>query len=172
MTGAQSMLVALAITLGALCGSGLRVVWTPSIPMGFYATEPLHVRLPTVGSYACLDPVHPRAPSVLREGLLYGELPRVWRNGMMKRVAAVAGDVVSLAEGSQGVAINGVTLPNSVSTERDSAGRRLPRPLYPVVLRSDEVWLASEHPQGFDSRYFGPVRIAALTCVGEPLWTW
>jgi type IV secretory pathway protease TraF len=68
------------------------------------------------------------------------------------------------------VLINGALLPASVARQGD--GPIQPYADLPRELASGELWLASLHEEGFDSRYFGPVQRAALSCVAEPVWTW
>ena len=151
--------------------AGVRIVTTPSVPMGLYATRALgEDEVPGVGAYVCLPPLSSEGPRALRQAFADGLLPSAWRTRpLLKRVSATAGDVVTYSEA--GVLVNGRALPSSVALRVDRQGNALPAPLYPQQLGPSEVWLASEHPRGFDSRYFGPVRVEALTCVGEPLWT-
>jgi type IV secretory pathway protease TraF len=69
------------------------------------------------------------------------------------------------------VLVNGQALPNSVRKPTDLEGKPLPSPAMPGSVPAGHVWLASTHPDGFDSRYLGPIDVRALTCVAEPLWT-
>jgi conjugative transfer signal peptidase TraF len=171
MISARAFLLCMAFgSLAALRASGLRLVTSPSVPMGVYATEGVPPSRMRVGGYALLEPESPHAPSLLRDGVRAGEFPRTWADGLMKRVAAREGDVIALVDGA--LAVNGAPLSHSRLRETDSTGRALPRPAFPVVLRRGEVWLASEHDDGFDSRYFGPVDERATSAVGRPLWTW
>lgn len=150
--------------------SGMRIVMTPSVPMGLYSTRALSPDVAVrVGDYVCLPPVGEASPMSLREAFRMAILPDEWRwRPFLKRVAAVEGDLVSY---DGGVRVNGRLLPASQAVEHDRHGRPLPHPTYPRRLAHGEVWLTSEHPRGFDSRYFGPVQRRALTCVGGPLWT-
>ena len=45
---------------------------------------------------------------------------------------------------------------NNPLVTHDSLGRPLPSPSRPSSLNENEIWLHSNHPQSFDSRYFGP----------------
>jgi conjugative transfer signal peptidase TraF len=122
-----------------------------------------------VGEYVCLPPLSETSPASLHAAFRDGILPQEWRDRpFLKRVAAVEGDVISY---DGGVRVNGRLLPASQAADHDRHGRALPHPAYPRRLARGEVWLTSEHPRGFDSRYFGPVKRDALTCVGGPLWT-
>ncbi len=86
-------------------------------------------------------------------------------------VLAVGGDVVELRP--EGIAVNGIPVPNSSVWSTDRLGRPLPHhPWGAYVLRADQVWLFSPyHPRSFDSRYYGPVHRSAICAVVEPIWT-
>ena len=77
----------------------------------------------------------------------------------LKRVAGLPGDVVGTWQNGL-IHINGGIIPNSVPLSMDRAGRLLKAFHLPVILASDEVWLLSDSPRGFDSRYLGPAQIA------------
>lgn len=167
-------LAGVVVALGAsgAYAAGLRVVVTPSVPEGLYLARPRST--PRVGEYACFEPGGLDAPAVLRLELASGHLPRFWyRSQLMKRVGAVRGDTVSVVRRHDGdhVAVNGTVLPSSRVHARDGVGHALPRARLPVTLEAGEVWLTSQHSRGYDSRYFGPVRVAALRCAARPLWT-
>lgn len=151
---------ALPCVLGA---AGLRVVLTGSVPPGLYETREL-LGAPQRGQYVCVEARAATAPEVLRFG----------HDGfavLLKRVDGVPGDRIE--QTSTGlIAVNGRPLALSKRLVADSEGAPLPHPALPVTLGAGQVWLMSEHARGFDSRYFGPISIAALSCVGEPLWTW
>ena len=75
---------------------------------------------------------------------------------LLKRVVAVEGDEVRVTD--YGVEVNGKTVPNSKPFDLASNGRALPHLRGIFFLRSGETWVAGEHPNSFDSRYFGPVK--------------
>ena len=77
----------------------------------------------------------------------------------MKKVAGLHGDTVELADNSL-ILINGVPFPNSAPLSQDRAGRFLRAFTLPVILASDEVWLLSDSPLGFDSRYLGMAKLS------------
>jgi len=94
---------------------------------------------------------------VPHKSVIYGACP----DGSMplvKRKVGVAGDVVYVTD--DGVSVNGMHLPNSRPLDLDSKGKDLPHLRGEFTLQNGEVWTAGEHPQSFDSRYFGPVRIS------------
>ena len=76
----------------------------------------------------------------------------------LKRVAGLPGDTVEAGE-YELIRVAGEVVPNSAPLSADRAGRPLKAFQLPVTLASDEVWLLSDSPRGFDSRYLGPARI-------------
>jgi conjugative transfer signal peptidase TraF len=165
------------VALGAVAAlrlfaaAGALVVHTPSVPVGLYWRHAT-AAAPARGSYVCIEAVGPAAPAMLRSGVASGTLPQAWRSEpLVKRVAAVAGDVVSY-DPARGVLVNGEVWPLSRVRSRDKTGRALTSATFPQTLEAGEVWLASEHELGYDSRYFGPVPVKALGCEARPVWTW
>lgn len=88
-----------------------------------------------------------------------------------KGVAAIAGDVVELS--SSGLSVNGRVLPNTRRLVTDHRGRDLPHvPDGRYVVRLDQVWIVSTYSaRSFDSRYFGPLSIAAVVNRVRPIIT-
>ena len=77
----------------------------------------------------------------------------------LKKVAGLHGDRIEL--GNNGlILINGVPFPNSAPLSHDMSGRFLRAFTLPVTLTSDEVWLLSDSPLGFDSRYLGTAKLS------------
>ena len=77
----------------------------------------------------------------------------------LKKVVGLHGDRITL--GNNGlIFINGVPFPNSAPLSHDRAGRFLRAFTLPVTLASDEVWLLSDSPLGFDSRYLGMAKLS------------
>ena len=74
----------------------------------------------------------------------------------LKRVAGLPGDIIEAGEYGL-LRINGRLIPNSAPLSADRAGRPLKAYPLPTRLASDEIWLLSDSPRGFDSRYLGPV---------------
>ena len=76
----------------------------------------------------------------------------------LKKVAGLSGDLIE--HGDDGlIKINGVSFPNSAPLSHDRGGRFLKAFPLPVTLAYDEVWLMSDSPFGFDSRYLGTAQI-------------
>ena len=76
----------------------------------------------------------------------------------LKRVAGLPRDVVGACESGL-IRVNGGIVPNSAPLSADRAGRSLRAFHLPIILAPDEVWLLSDSPRGFDSRYLGTARI-------------
>jgi conjugative transfer signal peptidase TraF len=85
---------------------------------------------------------------------------------LIKPVRAIAGDVVCRFGG--GVYVQRKLF---VSARRaDHLGRPLPRWHGCRALQSNEVFVVSEHPDGFDSRYFGPIPLRHVIGRARLLW--
>ena len=85
----------------------------------------------------------------------------IWRKNkpFLKRVAGLHGDLIE--QGDNGlILINGFPFPNSAPLSHDRAGRFLKAFQLPITLASDEVWLMSDSPFGFDSRYLGTAKLS------------
>ena len=80
------------------------------------------------------------------------------RKPFLKLVAGSHGDTVELADNGL-ILINGLPFPNSAPLSHDRAGRPLRAFSLPITLSSDEIWLLSQSPFGFDSRYLGTANI-------------
>ena len=80
------------------------------------------------------------------------------RKPFLKLVAGSHGDTVELADNGL-ILINGLPFPNSAPLSHDRAGRPLRAFNLPITLSSDEIWLLSQSPFGFDSRYLGTANI-------------
>ncbi|MDD3936024.1 S26 family signal peptidase [Rhodoferax sp.] len=76
---------------------------------------------------------------------------------LIKRVVGVAGDLVTASDA--GIEVNGQPVSNARPLDLDNKGSALPHLRGSFSLRQGEIWVAGEHPNSFDSRYFGPVKI-------------
>jgi conjugative transfer signal peptidase TraF len=154
----------------ALCRLELITNDSASLPLGLYRAVALdRERLPR-GAIVCLHGASASAPTALRAAIESGQLDEGWRReALLKTVVAVVGDLVTY-EGDL-VHVNGKPLKGSTAFAQDRDGAPLPHPSYPVRVQRGEVWVASEHPAGVDSRYFGVVSVSALSCRAEPWWT-
>ncbi len=170
-TGAIGLLLGVGI-MAAASAKPVMLNTTSSEPEGLYVVVKRHPNAITTGRLvdAC-----PPASSVIRLGvnrhyLATGTCP----DGavpVLKQIEAVAGDTVSLSP--NGVAVNGRLLPNTAPLAHDPQGRPLPHyPFGTYHVRRGQAWLLSTFsPFSFDSRYFGPVPVAAIRAIVRPLWT-
>jgi conjugative transfer signal peptidase TraF len=158
------------LVLAALGAAGARINTTQSLPQGLYWTT----RAPVEPGAAVLFCPPPRR--LFDEAQARGYLGAGYCPGgygyLMKRVVAVQGDTVTVAE--DGVRVNGKPLVHSAPLKADAAGRPLPcstRARY--TLNATELWLMSDgSPTSFDSRYFGPIDRAQIQAVITPVMTW
>jgi len=91
-----------------------------------------------------------------------------------KEVYGLTGDEISFPGGSsEQIAVNGQLIPRSSAKNKDSRGRIMPaQRLTPGHIPSDfALMLSPHHAGGFDSRYFGLVKVSALKPV-QPVLTW
>ena len=76
----------------------------------------------------------------------------------LKRITGLSGDLIEAGEYGL-LRINGQLIPNSAPLSADRAGRPLKAFPLPTRLASDEIWLLSDSPLGFDSRYLGAAKL-------------
>src|SRR5216684_1922633 len=149
--------------------AGLRLNLTGSLPVGLYRAAPG----PLVRGARVLVCLPPRVAAFARAR---GYVPRggLCPGGVLpigKPVFALPGDTVTVT--ASGLRVNGVPVPNSLALATDHRGRPLPR-LAPgsQVVRPGTVWVVSGYARAsFDSRYFGPVALAAVRSYLRPIWT-
>lgn len=164
-------LIALAASAGLASLLNLRITLTDSsAPAGVYRLiANARVRRGTLVA-ACLP------QTIAEEGLTRGYLrPGDCPAGtepVAKLVGALPGDAVTVE--LEGVAVNGVNLPDSRTAVHDSAGRRLAHVSFgPRTVSSGQVWLFGFNDRrSWDSRYFGPVPITAIRGSLKPILTW
>lgn len=171
LTGLGAIAIAVAIA-AALLLSGSRLCLSPSAPPGLYVPSDLPLER---GAWVQLCMPEP----VVSFGRERGYHPSGWPPArcsdgsapVLKRLAAVAGDLVEVGE--QGVAVNGVLLPHTRPLPVDSAGRPLPW-LAGLRLRvpEGECWVYSDTiPNSWDSRYYGPLPASAIVGQMRPVVT-
>lgn len=164
--------VAIAATAGTMVSLAgacpLRVNFTGSLPRGLYRTRggPLSRGAIVI---ACLS------ASV---GSFARERDYLWRGNcpgnaapVGKIVAAVTGDTVVTS--SAGLTVNGHRIQNTGVLLRDTKGRQLSHIRYATyVVGPGQLWLVSSYnSRSYDSRYFGPVPLAAVRSRIEPVLT-
>ena len=138
---ALSVLSALAI---AAKSAGIVLNVTGSMPAMVYRLG--HGERSSMASF-CSPISH---PSVGHGSCPDGSMP------LIKRVVGVAGDLVTATDA--GIDINGQPVPNSRPLDLDTKESALPHLRGVFILKQGEIWVAGEHPNSFDSRYFGPVK--------------
>ena len=138
-----------------------RLIWnaTASAPLGAYW---LTVQDAARGDLVLAEP----PPNARRLAARRGYLPA--RVQLVKRLAAMAGDRVC-ADGAI-LWINGMPVAEPLAA--DSRGRPLPAWTGCRTLTGDEIFLLTDAPDSFDSRYFGPVPRSNVVGTLIPIWTY
>ncbi|MPM73936.1 hypothetical protein SDC9_120921 [bioreactor metagenome] len=146
-----------------------RIIYNPSdsVAVGWYRVDPLDHRTSSpprplsVGSIVLVPLPAEAAALATQRGYLPTRIP------LLKRVGAVAPQEVCIVDGR--VRIDGV--PSAAVLSADRWGRPLPSWQQCRRLRPGELFLLSvTNPASFDSRYFGPVSVAAVIGVARPVW--
>lgn len=160
----RTMFLGLAIVLvSALVKPSYRLLYntSDSAPRGWYTLVPAHdIGVDTL--------VFARLPSdaealAAERGYLPRSVP------LLKHVAATHGHHVCNRAGV--IMIDGAPVGRALA--RDGAGRALEQWTQCRSLQDDELFLLGDNsPASFDSRYFGPVNLAAVVGEAIPLWTW
>lgn len=146
---------------------GLRFNLTPSAPLGLWKIVELD-RAVHKGDrvFVC-----PPASDIMIEALRRGYLRRGLCAGgvapLIKTVAATSGQVVEIGHL---VRIDGEILPHSQLMARDGRGRALGAYVGGLVSQGC-VYLHSDFPGSFDSRYLGPVATSNILGLAQEVWT-
>ena len=161
----------LVVTGGAISQMvGLRLNDSISMPRGLYRVEPLDGPLQR-GEVVTVCPPMGMAmlDAIQRDYVPHGNCEGGFAP-LVKPVGAVPGDEVSLTP--FGISVNGEAFPNTAQLVADSAGRLLhAMPSMTYEVAAGQVWLiANFNEKSFDSRYFGPVPIAAVMSRARPVW--
>jgi conjugative transfer signal peptidase TraF len=147
-----------------LFGHRLIVNRTHSLPVGLYYWSDVPIKK---GSIVLFKPDQNTGPEQL--GIERGYEARALP--LLKRVVALAGDLVSVS--SSGVSINGQLLSNSAPLSHDEAARPLAMAqLDHFRLGADQAFLMGVTSTSWDSRYFGPVSLARSSGSFVPVFTW
>jgi conjugative transfer signal peptidase TraF len=158
-------------TLGLIVllgGAGFRVNLTPSEPLGLWRiVKPDRPIL--VGDLVFICPPdtnemrEARARGYLRFGLCAGHVAP-----LIKTVGATSGQVIEI---SDDVRVDGRPLPHSKVSRMDGQGREMAR-YGGVVVPPATVFLHSDFPGSFDSRYFGPLPMDGILGLAREVWTY
>ena len=149
---------------------GLRMNTTQSIPVGLYriSGEPYQK-----GDYVMFCP--PDKP-IFKEAMQRGYIGLGFCPGgygyLMKKVMAIAGDVISINQ--SGVYVNDKRLPLSQPLLKDGWGWLMGvHRLNQYRLDEQSVLLMSDISRlSFDGRYFGPISKDQIKAVVRLIWTW
>ncbi|MBB3979769.1 conjugative transfer signal peptidase TraF [Rhizobium azooxidifex] len=151
-----------------LGGAGFRVNLTPSEPLGLWRiVEPDRPIL--VGDLVFICPPatnemrQARARGYLRFGLCAGRVAP-----LIKTVVATSGQVIEI---SDDVRVDGRPMPHSRVARMDGQGREM-APHDGGVVPPGTVFLHSEFPGSFDSRYFGPLPMDGILGLAQEVWTY
>lgn len=170
----MKLLVAGGMGLAALAGAqalGFRVNTSASMPVGLWRVAPLSATEPRRGEIvtACLPDIFGTREAASRGYLSAGSCPDGFEP-LVKRIAAVPGDVVTVARA--GISVNGEPVAGTAQLDQDSAGRVLQGVSAGVYqVPAARVWLLSGHdPRSWDSRYFGAVPVENVQTTAQPVW--
>jgi conjugative transfer signal peptidase TraF len=167
MTGRAVLLSATALAVMAIAttrkpGEAPRFVWNASgsVPTGLYRVRPAHDL--AVATLVVAYPPEPLATWLAEGRYLPRGVP------LLKPVLALpgqtvcrAGPVITVGERNVGAA-----------RDQDHSGRPLPVWQGCRAIGAGEVFLMNpDEPASLDGRYFGPLSIAAIAGLAEPLWT-
>jgi conjugative transfer signal peptidase TraF len=154
---------AVALAAGTLGPKpALRFVWnvSESVPTGLYRVRPPGRLIVT--DLVVAYPPEPLA-MLLAEG---GYLPR--GVPLIKRILALPEQAVCRKD----LAITVDATEMGTARERDRRGRLLPVWQGCRAVRPGEVFLMNwDEPASLDSRYFGPLPLAAIVGRADPIWT-
>lgn len=157
-------LVILITGLALLCAPSVQsrsplLIWngSASVPIGLYR---VYEDEPAVGSLALVR--SPGASANLAQSR--GYLTKTAY--LLKPVVAVAGDRVCRIGAHIIVGRRNVAR----ALLRDAAGRRMPMWWGCRTLHAGQIFLLAEHPNSFDSRYFGPIDAGQVAGIAIPVW--
>lgn len=132
---------------------------SPSIETGYYARTP---ETPATGKIIAF-----RVPTIGRDYAAI-HMPYLIRGGIIKPVAAEAGDTVCTT-GSGGLRINGKA--RAPIAEHDRHGLSLPHWRDCRALKAGEFFVFSDRiPNSYDSRYYGPVPASDIIGTFRLVW--
>lgn len=152
----------LAVALSAFSYPAPKLIWnaSASVPIGLYAVQP--TRTLHVTELVVVRPPEPLASFLAERGYLPKGVP------LLKRILALPGQAVCRIDRS--ITVDGIAMGKAL--DRDRRGRALPVWQGCRTIAEGEVFLMNwQSEDSLDSRYFGPLPIAAIVGRAEPLWT-
>lgn len=159
------------VTFAGIIGlgtAGFRVNVTPSEPLGIWRILQRD-RPVQVGDLVFVCPAvsdvmrQARARGYLRHGLCAGGFAP-----LIKTVAATTGQRIEVDDL---VRIDGRSLPHSQTMRKDGQGRRMV-PYGGGIIPPGAVYLHSDFPGSFDSRYFGPLPVDNVLGLARAVWVY
>lgn len=161
-----ALIAALAVSVSfipyaAMRFAGLYINLTGSMARGIWKAYEIPIRTPLKGEAV-----------IVKRGGLPSDGRLVKCRYLLKRVAAIEGDIVDYNAANERVCINGTPLPNSNIFPSGRNEITLTHPEYPYAVPKDYVYLSSEHIYGYDSRYFGPAPLCSVIAMARPVWCW
>lgn len=158
--------VALSITVAGVFG-GYRINMTPSFPLGLWRIEPLQHDARAGDTVFICPPQTPDFDLALRRHYLPRGLCPGDAGPLIKTIVATSGQSISVVGA---VFIDGKRLEHSDVQTADAAGRALPV-FASGSVPPGQVFLHSNFPGSYDSRYFGPVPAAGILGRAVPAFT-
>jgi conjugative transfer signal peptidase TraF len=162
-------LILFVVTCFIAAQLGFRINSTPSVPEGLWKVAALTGPMQR-GQIVSIYPTDTATfkMALARHYLSWGLCPGGYTS-LLKPVAAIPGDCVAVS--GEGIAINGVLVPNSKALKEDSIGRPLQAfKTGAYTVNPGTVWLVSQNTRSFDSRYFGPLPTANILGTAKPIW--
>lgn len=148
--------------------AGFRVNLTPSERLGLWRIMPVERALHDGDVVFVCPPQTPAMHFARERGYLRNGLCRSGTAPLIKTVAAVAGQAITVAGD---VRIDGHPLLHSQILPRDGIGRTLVA-YSGGLVPADTVYLHSDFPGSFDSRYFGPLPVSGVLGLAHEVWTY
>jgi conjugative transfer signal peptidase TraF len=168
------MLLLLAAAAWLVVLAEIVLLRTVGLQWNLSASMPLGLYLPTERSLLPGEIVAVCLPTAMAQfarerGYLHRGSCPTGVQPLLKRIAAIAGDVVTVQP--EGVTINARLIPQSRVATQDRQGRALPHaPWGTLTLQRHQLWLMStQHPHSLDSRTFGMVSIFDVIATAIPL---
>jgi len=167
--GFMTIPLVVTISLVAAVSAGYRLNTTPSLPLGLYRETKEPVRRGMFATFCLEDTAFIRLAKergYLGEGPCPGGI-----KPLGKEIFGLPSDEICLNDGL--ITVNGKTIALTKAKATDSHGRAMPIPQLKsgVIPKGYALLLSPRHAGGFDSRYFGLVRLSSLHPV-RPVCTW
>lgn len=147
--------------------AGYRVNLTPSEALGIWRIKSLNRPLTTGDVVFVCPPLRLDMELAAQRGYLRPGLCKGRYAPLIKMVAAVEGQRVGIG---RTVKIDHVALAHSAIVDVDGKGRPL-TPFAGGVVQAGSVYLHSDFPGSYDSRYFGPLPISEVLGLAQEVLT-